>query len=232
MSDHPVRARGFVVLIILMVLAILSAVVVSQFSVVTNNTTIGIRSADDAKARTLAEGCLTMLQAYADADLGSPIPTGKDFDQVLNPDDSATISGNDEFLPATRTGESVVTVPKGLTGADDFVQRHRWLLIPQPVGSARGACLVRFDDNSDETLPLTSLPVGTVDDPGEGLLAPSGTDIPFKDRDRAIYLSAIGIFPFLSTTPAATSVASRARCAATASAASPGPSAPSRAKAP
>ncbi len=200
-SDRsPTDARAFVVLIVLVVLAILSAVVVAQFSVVTNNTIIGVRSADDAKARAIAESCLTMLQAYADADLGSPIPVGADFDEVLNPNNATNpgVIDGDEFIPAARAGESVVTVPKGLTGLPDFVQRHKWLLVPQTVGAARGACLVRFDDNSDDGRLAFTLPTGVIDDLGEGLTS----DVPFKDRDRAIYLSAIGLFPFLPGTAA------------------------------
>ena len=197
---------GFVMLFVLVVLAILSAVIVAQVPVVVNNTTIGVRSSEDTKARDLAEGCLAMLQTYVDADLGSPIPAGKDFDQVLNPNDSTAIDG-DEFIPSPRAGETAVLLPAGLTGSDDFLQRHRWLLIPQPVGTSRGACLVRFDDNSDETRPLSVLPAGIADDADEGVNAASTTDIPFKDRDRAIYLSAIGLFPFLSGTTAANAYA-------------------------
>ena len=197
---------GFVMLFVLVVLAILSAVIVAQVPVVVNNTTIGVRSSEDTKARDLAEGCLAMLQTYVDADLGSPIPAGKDFDQVLNPNDSTAIDG-DEFIPSQRAGETPVLLPAGLTGSDDFLQRHRWLLIPQPVGTSRGACLVRFDDNSDETRPLSVLPAGIADDADEGVNAASTTDIPFKDRDRAIYLSAIGLFPFLSGTTAANAYA-------------------------
>lgn len=213
-GDGGRRGRGgFVILIVLVVLAILSAAVVSQLAITGNNTVIGVRSADDAKARALAEGCLTMLQVYADTQLCDPgtppctAPIGKDFDLVLNPDDSAAING-DEFYPLPSAGEQVVSLPKGIVGACpgascDYLQRHRWLLIPQNAGGEAGACLVRFDDNSDETLPLSQIPAGVADDAGEGLLAASTTEVTHKDRDRAIFLTSIGVFPFLSGTPAA-----------------------------
>jgi hypothetical protein len=132
------------------------------------------------------------------------VPDGLDLDALLDDDNTpATISGR-EFLPPANTGEEAVLLPKGLTGDADFLQRHRWLLIPRDVGSERGACLVRFDDNSDDTLPVASLPTGNVDDPGEGTnrAATDTSENPYKDRDRAIFLTAVGLFPYLTTTDA------------------------------
>jgi hypothetical protein len=200
-------SHGFVVLVVLVVLAILSAVVVSQFSVVTSNTVLAVRSADDAQARALAEGCLTMMQEYAEQFLGTPVPLGLDFDGLLNPD---TADITKAFLPPVDTvatgdlANVAVLLPKGLSGTADFLQRHRWLLVPRDSGDRRGACLVRFDDNSDDGLPGTTLPAGVVDDADEGPGAPNnGRDNAFKDRDRAIYLTAIGLFPYLPATAAA-----------------------------
>jgi hypothetical protein len=201
---HAPPARGFVVLVVLVVLAILSAVVVSQFAVATSNAAVAGRNADDARARALAESCLTMMQGYVDRFLGSPVPDGRDFDALLDDDNTpATISGR-EFLPPANTGETTVLMPKGLTGDADLLQRHRWLLIPRDVGSERGACLVRFDDNSDDTLPLAALPAGNDDDLGEGAnrAATDTSENPYKDRDRAIFLTAVGLFPYLTTTDA------------------------------
>ncbi len=198
-AEAPAR-RGMVVLIVLVVLAILSAVVVSQFSVVTSNSALAIRSADDAKARALAESCLTLLQTYVDRFVASSSSGGQDFDTLLNPDNNTTNINGQEFLPPAGTGEPRVFLPKGLTGSDDFMQRHAWRLVPRAVGSERGACLLRFDDNSDETLPASALPTGIGDDADEG--AGATTENVYKDRDRAIYMTAIGLFPFLPATTA------------------------------
>lgn len=194
------RARGFVVYVVLLVLAVISVVAIGQLNSVNNESIVGVRREEEAQARALAAGCLVQLQRHAEcfldsADLGSPCGStpgavfgppydspNVDFDLLLNPNDSAALDG-DEFLPAM--AGRIVKIPNTANG-------QTWKLVTR----AGGACLMRFEDNSDDAFPANSVldDAGTHTCGGAGNEG-TGVDINFCDRDKAIYLTAIGIFP-------------------------------------
>lgn len=183
MNHKPnAQNRGFVMLVVLAAGVVVAAVVATQFISSGQSQLIGIRASEEVRARAIAEACLAMASATVDGfepDGG----VGADYDRILLGADMA-IGGGDDFVPfATR----VVSIPKD--GAGNPL--NQWELVD--IGD--GVCALRFDDNSDDgrtALPNTSGP--PQDDGDEG---PSVDPNPYKDRDRSIFVTAIGLFPAL-----------------------------------
>ncbi len=188
--------RGFVVLIVLLVLAVISVIAIGQLAVVGNESVSGVRHQQDVEARALAEGCLTELQRNAECfldktDLGTPCGSTPnkfappyaepDFDKLLNPNDSALEDG-DEYVP--QIAGKTVQIPAG--------SGQSWKLLVRDGG----ACLVRYEDNSDDDFPAAAVSDdGSSHNCGGPGAEGTGVDIAYCDRDKAIYLTAIGLYP-------------------------------------
>lgn len=175
------KERGFAILIVLAVIATTSVVLATQLASVENQQMMAIRAAQELKARDVAEGCLSAADAYLrDFALAD---TSTDFDLLLDPDDNLGTT-DDNFLPPddlldNHLGE--VAVPPAAT--DQF---HRYKAFGV---TGVGNCLIRFDDNSDDSSTLLALNRFT--DAGEG----TGVDLPQRDRDRAMSITVIGVVP-------------------------------------
>src|SRR4051812_10769124 len=89
--------RGFVILIVLAVIATASVVLATQLTAVEGQQGAQIRMGEDLKARNVAEYCLEVADAYVQA-YGNANPNA-DFDLLLDPD--AAIGSTDDFLPPT-----------------------------------------------------------------------------------------------------------------------------------
>jgi hypothetical protein len=208
MKRHPMR--GFVLLIVLALIAVLTVLVAMQLDLLKQQSTVGLTSDESARARAIAQGCLAYLEGYAYnvlRDSGAPLSADDDgaavieggfapvdFDEVLMPGGSASSMyvppvGDTVFMPGT------VTDPL-----------HRFKLLRMN----EGGCLVRFDDNSDDAIPAQQLgftlnATGNADEdkPDEGPGPPNkGRDNPARDRDGAIVMTAIGLYPVHTATPA------------------------------
>jgi hypothetical protein len=225
-ASPPRGPRGFIVLVVLLMLAVITAVAVAQFSAVNNQSDVSIRREEETQARAIAEGCLMLAQRYAEcrADRNELAPGGVpcsgsaldstggktlkldpdvDFDKILNPNDVAgpglPAQASGAFIPTKQTGQFIVQVPPGTYTTAE----HDWLFIPRAsTGSANGgACLIRYDDNADDALPVTAL---SDDGAAHNCGKEAGVDVEGKrpdlpqcDRDKAIYITAIGIYPFI-----------------------------------
>ncbi len=191
-TKHP-RSRGFVLLIVVMLLAVLGVAVAVQLDTARGQSIDASRSRDDTAARAVAETCLDLLLAQTRGYLSTSTPPPPDFDPLLDPDGVA--GSRDDFLPPSSglagVVSAVVAVPR-----DSDRPSARYRLYRFTEGSA---CLVRFDDNSDDAVPVPLLPrIAT--SAQEGPDANGGRDVPMRDRDRAIQLTAIGLFPALAAT--------------------------------
>lgn len=189
--------RGFVLLIVVMLLAVLGVAVAVQLDTARGQSIESSRTRDDAAARAVAETCLDLLLAQTRGYLTSSTPPPPDFDPLLDPklDDTSKTPDDDDFLPPALGAGSVVSgdvfLPKGSTRPSGHYRLYRF--------TADGsACLVRFDDNSDDAVPSPMLPpaaTGNSNGVAEGPGADVGRDVLNRDRDRAIQLTAIGLFP-------------------------------------
>lgn len=170
------KQRGFVLVVVMAAAVVVTAVVATQYVTSQQSQAVGIRASEEAQARSIAESCLSMVSAAIDQ--VNPVPVvGDDYDAILAGPDA--VSGNgDDFVPFD---SRVIAIP---TGAASTL--NQWELIS--VGA--GVCAVRFDDNGDDG--RLALPGNTFDDGDEG---PANVDNPFKDRDRSIFVTAIGLFP-------------------------------------
>ena len=189
---HIRSGRGFVILVVMLLLAVATAVAMSQFSVVANESVASVRVGEEVQARANAEGCLTLLTEYAEGYIGTSPPGFKfaDFDGLLD----SKAGTKDDFLPAMGVP---VFLPENVTGSDETKAMHQWAFIARGAAPNQGGCLLRIEDNSDDGFPASSVPAGTTG-ADEGL----GRDNPKADRDRSIYITAIGLYPVLPTTTA------------------------------
>jgi len=187
------RFRGTVLLVVMLLLAVATAVAVSQFTVVSNEAVSSVRVEEELQARAIAEGCLALAERYAQEYIGESPPgfNFPDFDGLLDRDN--TLNTADDYLPSFGVR---VLVPRTLTPTTGATAAaHQWAFLARGTAPNRGGCLMRIEDNSDDGLP--SVPSGTTS-AIEGL----GRDVSQRDRDRAITITAVGLFPVLTTTTA------------------------------
>lgn len=188
-------SRGFVILVVMLLLAVATAVAMSQFTVVANESVASIRINEEVQARANAEGCLTLLTEYAEGYIGTSPPGFKfaDFDGLLDRDTVANTA--DDFLPSFGTRVLVPATITPATGAT--AAAHQWAFVTRGTAPNQGGCLLRLEDNSDDAFPSSSVPSGTT-----GVLeaASAGRDLPLRDRDRSIYLTVVGLHPVLPGT--------------------------------
>lgn len=191
MAQTHTSSRGFVIIVVLAAIAVISAVVAGQLISSQKAQVAGLRTNEEVRARGIAQACLEMLSSYAE-NLQPDAGPGSDLDLLLAGPNGANGSpspDSDDFLPfgTTRTA----AIPAGSTSP-----LHQWNLVDIP-GSG-GLCAVRFDDNSDDGRPDLPTPggAGDPDSPGEGV----GNDVPNMDRDQSVYLTVIGMYPVLPGT--------------------------------
>lgn len=170
--------RGFAILIVLAVLAAASVVIATQLASVEGQQGMQIRVTQEMKARDVAERCLEIADAFAEAHANA----NADFDGLLDPNGTIEANGDDFLPPANLLGgtSTIVTAPPSASGT---MYRYRAFQI-----GSEGTCLIRYDDNSDDSNPhLVAAVTGT----GEG----TGIDLPQRDRDRTIVTTVVGLVP-------------------------------------
>lgn len=173
------RAPAFVLIVVLVILVAISGLAATLFDNAGQGVVASARARHAPATRAIAESCADRAVAYATAvAAGAP-----DFDDVLTPPVGTV------YLPP---GGTTVQVPSSTADAE-----HAFSYVLMGTG----ACLVRFDDNSDENKTI----VGIVDDADEGASLGPGTrqENLRKDRDRAITVTAIGLHPVGPDMPAA-----------------------------
>lgn len=204
--------RGFVLLVIMVILATATLIVAGEYNVVAQQNVIGVRVEEDQRARAIAEACLSRLDSiareYMDVDPAAAYPADflqpaetiehPDFDGLLDPDGTGTNNSGDELLPP---GTTTVLVPRlatapAATTAAHLARRYRL------VALGGGACLMRFEDNNDDGIDYDDLdPTATDNDEGPDAGVSFRVGNILKDRDRSIYLTAIGVYPYNGTDP-------------------------------
>lgn len=179
-------SRGFVMIIVLLVVVALVAAVVGMQSVVLGQKQTRIRDFDQVRARAVADHCQLRGRMYVDQIRRDTLPD--DFDRVLDPNlDSHSGSFEDDFVPGSTYGGVIAYLPiaeSAETGLRKALHRYRY------VEMDGGGCFVRFDDNSDDVRAGQGSDIAGI----EGLGA-AGGDVPYRDRDIGIFISSIGVYP-------------------------------------
>ena len=188
--------RGFVLIIILVIAVAVMAAAVGISAVAGRGTIASTYSTGAEEARMIAQSGLVRFEQYAMEDSKA---NGGDFDTLLDPGLASDCSN-------VRSAGTVVPGPNTFTPnfTDDTIISYngkKWSMVP----FAGGAYLLRVDDNNDDnnTRPgsFTSnhkAAVGSTPFCVEGPSATQGTagfDNPVRDRDRAVWLTSIGIYP-------------------------------------
>ena len=177
------RPRGFAILIVLAVIATASIILATQLASVKGQQGTELRISEEVGARDVAENCAEIADAYAE-DWAS---THADFDRLLDPNGTIEAGGSgDDFLPPSTLlagTTTVVSVPPAQTTS---MYRYRAF----DVGT-NGTCLLRFEDNSDDS--STGFDATTTSN--NTVLEGTGVDVPERDRDRTIVITAIGLVP-------------------------------------
>lgn len=223
------RQRGFVLVVVIVLVAAISMIVLSQFDVVKSQRGAAIRGTEDAQARAIAETCLERYMASAKDHLTTPGIV--DYDTFLDPDGATNLAApptGDEYVPS---GGTIINIPLGGSAADnaDGMRRHAMFLLNG--GACLVRFDDNGDDNlrTQADSPPGPLPIFTTSNTGIPPVAEGrqpngagfrffrsglgffgsvaggndGQDIPFRDRDGAIFITSIGIFPAAAATPAA-----------------------------
>lgn len=192
-----ITPRGYIVFVVLMMLVVMSTVVAGQMTTASHEAIVGVHAKQEVQARAVADGCLALMTRYAQTYMdgcGTP-PCKPDFDELLDVNNNQLEDAGD-YLPAIGTR---VTLPRTATSSP----RRQWAFIARGTD---GACLARFDDNSDDAIPTTGLPLGSTDPAGAesdaARLTTLYTDINHLDRDRAIVITVIGLSPVTDQSPA------------------------------
>ena len=179
--------RGFILLMVLLVVALLSAVAMTQLAAVESNKVAQSKIEMKTKSRWIAERCAGIVNAFVDDQINGDDSTDGDasdnhaavstLTSLLNANTSVT---TDDYLPPTTLGAggtaltgTRVQVPASTTDTGHQFMKYN-IDVSTGAGAYSGACFVRFDDNSDEG---------------------SGTDAPLVDVDKGITVTIIGVAP-------------------------------------
>ncbi len=195
MSAVKKNPRGFIILIILAVIATSSVILATQLSSVSGQNGAKIRTNEEVKARDVAEYCLEVADAYAVAVGNSQV----DFDTLLDPNGVIEADGaGDDFLPPATLlsgATSIVAIPPAQTTS--HFRFRAFAVSPSSGGDPIGTCFIRYDDNSDDdnSFPDSSV-TGNTNGVAEGPSAPNnGADVAERDRDRTIITTVVGVVP-------------------------------------
>jgi hypothetical protein len=200
MSVKKKLSRGFILVVVLIGVLAVSVAVLIQLDTASSTQITSLRQNEAAWARAYAEQCLDLGNRVANAYLTN---TGAiDFDCLLDSGGAGCDGVNDnDHVPqaADMPGSTVVYIPKAEALSPPARRaQHRFRYMPIDAGG----CFLRFDDNTDEFLTAATFAPLT-DNTGAGEEGPAlGREVLHRDRDRTIFITAIGVHPRLGATPA------------------------------
>jgi len=187
------RPRGFLLVVVAALAALAGVMAMGQWNIATSVARTGTNLSNNSVATSIAAACLERYLRYAKD--GVDRNGWPDFDELLDPDESATPDANDFIPPTAQCDLGVTYVPKSMAAAAEPRQGlHRYCAIRVD----QGACLIRYDDNSDDGKTGAVLGPATDADEGGGAV---GGDNPRKDVDYSVIVTAIGLYPAKTTNP-------------------------------
>ncbi|MBI1948205.1 MAG: hypothetical protein HYS27_21120 [Deltaproteobacteria bacterium] len=176
--------KGFVLIIV--AVCGIAMVVIAMAIVVTGGAgqMNAIKDVSTDRSITIAESGLQRATAYATAITAAE----KDFDKALDP----SLSVN--------CGAPASPIAPGTPRYADAASTVQWPsgsgITYQVVAFNDGAYLTRFDDDFDDMLPNAQLGAFSGNNPVNGCAeGPGVINNPFRDRNRAVWVSVIGIYP-------------------------------------
>jgi hypothetical protein len=146
-SARGPRPRGFLLIVVAALAALAGVIAMGQWGMATSVARTGTTMVAQSKARAIADACLEQWLRYAKD--GVDTTTWVDFAELLSPTLSSA-PANTDYIPnpaATHCTAGVTYIPKNMSSASEPRQGlHRYCA----YRIDGGACLFRFDDNSDD----------------------------------------------------------------------------------
>ncbi len=178
------HTRGFALIIVVICSVAVVAIAMALAFTSGANRIISVKGSSIERAETIAVTGMERAVAYAER----VASVERDFDQLLDPklniDCAAPGAATGNGLPRFTDAGHVTRTVGG----------REYLAIP----FNEGAYLVRFDDDNDDLIANSFFAPFANNHPqnncGEGATAP-GLNNPFRDRNRAVFISVIGIYP-------------------------------------
>jgi len=182
--DARPRRRGFVLIIVVICSVAMVAIAVALAFTAGANRIVSVKGSSIDRAETIAIAGLERAVAYAER----VAVVERDFDLLLDPNLSVNCEN-----PGTTTGAhlprftDVGAITRDISG-------RKYLAIP----FNEGAYLVRFDDDADDLGQNAFLAPFTSNRPVNGCLEgpafPKKNNV-FRDRNRGVWISVVGIYP-------------------------------------
>jgi hypothetical protein len=195
------KVRGFVTLLLMAVLAAVVAIGSAIWQSSRQNNEIALAMQDEAIARNVAEQCLSKGIAVASTHFQARGNGSFDFDRLLDPNPGST---TDDFIFCNGSGAGCTSPPRTHIPSTSTSTAQQFAFeVVDPDGNAskgrNGACLIRFDDNTDDGLQGYDAQTGNTAGVAEGPAA--GVNVRNRDRDASIIITAIGIYPAPNGSP-------------------------------
>lgn len=183
------RARGFVLVVCVICSVAMVAIAMALVFTAGSNKMVAAKGASIDESESIAIAGMERSVAYAErvADVE------RDFDRLLDP--ALGISCVASTNANTHLGSS--GLPRFSDGDIVVVDGKSFRSVPY----GRGAYLIRFDDDVDDTVvnpawaPFTNNHAVNGCDEGPGATGFAGGHNAFRDRNRSVWISVIGIYP-------------------------------------
>ena len=182
--------RGFALVIVVICSVAMVAIAVALVFTAGSNRLVSVKGSSIDQSETIALAGMERAVAYAER----VAEIERDFDKLLDPDESVNCvsSAASQTSPQTMSG---VGLPRFSDGAVVNFEGKNYRAVP----FNGGAYLIRFDDDVDDLESNLRLSPFTSNRPAggrclEGPAFGEGNN-PFRDRNRAVWISVVGIYP-------------------------------------
>lgn len=187
------RQRGFALVIVVICSVAMVAIAVALAFTSGANRIVSVKGSAIDQSETIALAGMERAVAYAErvADVE------RDFDLLLDPDLDANcatdVAAQVSPQSALDASGNPYGVPRFSDGSNESYEGRRY----KKVAFNEGAYLIRYDDDDDDREDSTLLAPFTGNRPNSGCTEGTtfGDNNPFRDRNRAVWITVIGIYP-------------------------------------
>ncbi len=186
---HTGRSRGFALVIVVICSVAMVAIAIALVFTAGANRLVSVKGSAIDQSETIAIAGLERAVAYAER----VAAVERDYDLLLDPQEN--IDCNTAVDLQTSPQKSTSGLPRFTDGTPKEYETRNYQLVPFNAG----AYLVRFDDDADDADANRFLSVFTGNRPNGGKCeeGPAFTrgNNPFRDRNRGVWISVVGIYP-------------------------------------
>lgn len=185
-------ARGFALVIVVVCSVAMVAIALALVFTAGANRLVSVKGSSIDQSETIALAGMERAVAYAER----VAEVERDFDLLLDPDLAVRCvsSVTSQDSPQNMSPTSKVGLPRFSDGVVGNYEGRNYRVVP----FNNGAYLIRYDDDADDAEANIRLAPFTSNRPNDGCL--EGPDFtegnnPFRDRNRSVWISVVGIYP-------------------------------------